>query len=363
MNPFVSKVNQTIKKTGLIKSGDRFLLGLSGGPDSVFLFWIFKKLQKKYNFFFEAIHVNYQVRGKDCQKEERLCQKLCKDNQVNLYIYKVPKSKIKKSQNFEQTARKIRYKAFLKTAFNNYQKLDIKKFKNSFKNNYLRRPAKIALAHNLDDQAETVIMNFFRGSGLKGVAGMRFSRKIGNNLEKTTVIRPLLKIPKKEIESFLRKQNIKYCLDRSNLNQKFKRNKIRHLLIPLIEKDFNSNIKRSLLKSSLLFQQAYEIVQKNALKKYKKALVNENLESKEISIDWKILKKEMPLIKSGVVRIIIKKIKGNLKNLNFATLEKLINYLENPQKKGDFKEIKSLIVFKKKSIINFKESKNKQQYK
>lgn len=219
MPNLIKKVQNFSFQEDLWKKGDKIVLGVSGGPDSMCLLDIFLKLQKKYSLDLIIVHVNYDLRGNDSQKDEALVRKVCETNQCKLVVLK-PKKKFEK--NLEENLRKLRY-AFLEKTRKKYG-FDL-----------------IAVAHNADDQIETFFLNLLRGSGEKGLAGMKTRNE--------QIIRPLLFCFKKEILAYAKKRKVKFRLDKTNQENDFTRNKVRNLLIPYLEKKFNPNIKKVILRT------------------------------------------------------------------------------------------------------------------
>lgn len=205
-----------------LKSTDTIIAGISGGPDSVFLLYLLKQLPIKTII----AHVNHKLR-KEADSDEKFVKDLTGKLSI---IFKSLKSNIKSlskkyKQGLEETGRKIRYDFFRKLA---------KKHKAKF----------IITAHHADDNLETVISNLVRGAGLQGLAGMQ-------NLEnsKIPLLRPLLNIPKNQILSYLKFKKIPFCLDKSNNSLVYRRNFIRHKIIPELKK-LNPNISDVVAKNS-----------------------------------------------------------------------------------------------------------------
>lgn len=218
----LKKIEATIRQYNLIAKKDKILIGVSGGPDSVALVYLLNGLKKKLKISLHIAHLDHMLRedsGKDSEYVGRLGNKLgipVTTAQINLKALAVHGS-------VEEIARNARFGFFFRAA---------KEIK----------AAKIALGHNLDDQAETVLMRILRGSGLYGLAGILPKRNIGG----FTLIRPLIEIRRGEIEAFLRQRRIKPRRDMTNKDEIYFRNKIRNKLLPLLEKGYNRNIKEVL---------------------------------------------------------------------------------------------------------------------
>lgn len=239
MSNLSKKVQNFAHANNIFWEGQKILIGVSGGADSVCLLHILLELAKKYRFSLQIAHVNYNLRGKDSAKDQELVKKIAKANDISLSVLKIEKPE--KVSNLENELREIRYEFFESE----------------------RRKLKfdcIAVAHNQDDQAETVLFRILRGSGLQGVAAMK--AKNGK------VIRPLLGVSRKEILDYMRKNKIKFRLDKTNLLAVFARNKIRLGLIPYLEKNYNISIKRNLANLAEISADAYEYISREAEKKF-----------------------------------------------------------------------------------------------
>ncbi len=223
------KVIRFIKENNLISEGDRVLIALSGGPDSVFLLHFFNKFKSKYKIVLGAVHINHLLRGNDSDRDEIFCKAIC--NELDIPIYTV-KANVKlyakrNKHSLEIAGRNIRYDFFEKI-------LSTKKY------------SKIATAHNADDNAETVLLNLIKGTGINGIAGIPVKRD--------KIIRPILCLSKKEILEYLEDNKFEYRIDESNLSNEYERNFLRNNVIPLIQKNLNPSFTENILNSSLNFQ-------------------------------------------------------------------------------------------------------------
>lgn len=199
----------------LIGRKDAVLVGLSGGADSVCLLHFLRYLSSEKHFALGAVHVNHGLRGKEALADQRFCEKICKAWDIPLVIQKTNAKKVAEKFNLspEHGARKARYDAFLQAA---------KKW----------GATKLALAHHLDDQAETVLLNMLRGTKVKGLAGIPLRRPLGNSVE---IIRPLLCVTRTEVETYLQNNHLTHITDKTNFDEAFTRNWIRNTLLPLLE--------------------------------------------------------------------------------------------------------------------------------
>ena len=204
---FYNKVRTFCRQKELFAGGDRVVIGLSGGADSVCLFLVLTELAKELDLTLFPVHINHNLRGEEADRDQEFCKELCRQHQLELRVVSVPVEKLAKERgmSLEEAGREARYKAFASVK----EECDCQK---------------IAVAHHKDDQAETVLFQLFRGSRLKGFSGM--AAKNG------ALVRPLLFVGRKEIEEYLKEKNQTYCIDSTNLEEEYTRNKIRHRILP-----------------------------------------------------------------------------------------------------------------------------------
>ena len=230
----ILKVN---KKYNLIENNDTIVVGFSGGPDSVFLVEMLKKLQNFINFKIYLVHINHLLRGKDAVSDENFSFEYAKKNNLEIFIKRIPVKEIAKEvgKTLEEVGREERYKFFSEI----YKKVGANK---------------IATAHNKDDQIETFLFRLIRGASLQGLEGI----KIKNN----NIIRPISEIYKKDILDYLNKNEIQYKIDKTNFENEFTRNSIRLDLIPFIEERYNIKFKDKIFS---LIKEIRENNQNNSL--------------------------------------------------------------------------------------------------
>lgn len=229
----------------LIDEGDKILIALSGGPDSVFLLRFLFKYKKRFKISIFAAHINHNLRGNDSDNDEIFCENLCSELNVPFFAENIDVKKFAKDSKFsiEQAARILRYEALNKIAGGNSLN-------------------KIATAHNLNDNAETVLLNLFKGTGLAGLAGIPVSRE--------NIIRPILNLPKEKILEYLNRNGFNYRIDKSNLTDDYQRNFIRNEIIPLLKSKINPSVEKAVFRTSEIIKGEKEILD---------AYLNENLNS------------------------------------------------------------------------------------
>lgn len=210
----IDKVRNTLNRYFLIKSGSEIIVGLSGGADSMCLLNCLYKLSKEYGFFVSAAHVNHGIRGEEADRDENFARENAEKLGLKFYStrYDVPKISEETGESEEECGRRLRYEYF--------SSLSEKIKKNS------GRDVFIATAHNLNDCAETFLLNVARGASLKGLCSIPPKR--GN------IIRPLINCSRDEIEKFDFENGIDFVTDSTNNSDDYSRNKIRHICLPVI---------------------------------------------------------------------------------------------------------------------------------
>lgn len=287
----VKKIQENIFRYELFPRGAKIVVGVSGGPDSVCLLDALHNLQKKYDLKLIVVHVNYGLRGKDSDLDEKLAKSLAEKYSLPIEILKV-----KKAGKSEDKLRTVRYAFFEKVS---------KKYKADA----------IAVGHNLNDQAETVLMRILRGTGLRGLGAIKFRN---NN-----IIRPLLNIPRKEIVAYLRSNKTPYRTDKSNLSADFTRNKIRNILLPQLEKEYNPNIQETLCKFSASAADDYDFIARFA-----KVWLAANKILKVSSLN-----NLHPSIRREVLRQAIEKNNPNLREIESAHIDEILKILKSNKNK------------------------------
>lgn len=213
------KVDNYITEQKMLRHGDSVIIGLSGGADSVCLFLLLNKLQKNLDLDLHVVHVNHGIRGESANNDEQFSKCLCEKYDIPFKAYHVdiPSLAKEKGLTVEEAGRNARYEIFSLYAKELSENVD---------------DVKIAVAHHMDDQAETVVFNMARGSGLKGMSGMAPVNVRTDEEESTCIIRPLLCLTKNEILKYLECENQEYCVDETNSDNDYSRNQIRNAVMP-----------------------------------------------------------------------------------------------------------------------------------
>ncbi|WP_102399467.1 tRNA lysidine(34) synthetase TilS [Haloimpatiens massiliensis] len=293
----LQKVLSTIDEYQMFKKGDKVIVGVSGGPDSMCLLHMLYLLKEKLHIEIVVAHINHCLRGNEADDDERYVKEYCKKINVQYYSKRIDINSIALEQNIscETAGRDARYNFFYE-----------------LKNKLVAQ--KIAVAHNANDQAETVLMRIMRGTGLAGAVGIKPIRD-------GIVVRPIIKLTRKEIESYCNDNKINARIDKTNFESIYSRNKVRLELIPYIEKNFNNDIVSTINRFANILFKDNEYIDLVASDKYKEYCT---LEYGKIIVR-KELFKEHEAILSRVIRIALKKLKGNLYNLETKHIYDIIH--------------------------------------
>lgn len=320
------KVLSTINKYELIKKGDKIVVGLSGGPDSVCLLHILNRMKEEWNLEIYAAHLNHQIRGIEAQKDAFYISKLCEDLGITFFIKSidVPKYCEDNGLSIEEGARKLRYEMFYE-------------IKHNIKAN------KIAIGHNLNDQAETILMRMMRGTGLQGLKGIDYIRD-------GVIIRPILDIERHDIEEYCKQNNLNPRIDQTNLESIYTRNKIRLELIPYMKDNFNSNIIESIVRMGNSLRSDNDYIENESLKKFKE-LSNITKDSVELNLNEYINLHNS--IKVRVLRNSIKEILGDTNFIDQRHIDDIIELEEDSKIDKVINLPRGVFVYRKKNSLVF----------
>lgn len=297
------KVLETIKKNNLIENGDKVVIGVSGGPDSITLLDVLLKIKNngKIKFNIVVCHINHLIREEAIEDEEYVIN-YCKKNNIEYYIKRAKVKDISKKEKIgtEEAGRKVRYEFF---------------------NEILKRTNsnKIATAHNKNDNVETVLMNIIRGSGTSGLKGIEVKRE--------NLIRPLINCAREEIEKYCNLNCLDPRIDKTNYENIYTRNKVRNMLIPYIKENFNPNIIEAINRLSDLSKEENIYLENQTKEEYSKVL----LEKKEDSIilDLKSFNLLESVIKSRIVLYTISELFGTKNGIEKKHIEDIIKLCSN----------------------------------
>lgn len=313
----LEEIIECIKSLKFLNNGDQIILALSGGPDSACLFYALNQMKSEFDLSINCVHVNHGLRGKASDADEYFVRSICKKYNCNLRVVSADIKKVASERKLstEEAGRIVRYQSF-------YEEAE-KVFKHTGKS------PKILIAHNMDDQAETILFRIIRGTGITGIKAMQ---KVEMTAAGFKIIRPLLDVSKRDILKALDTENFSYCKDNTNELPIYARNKIRLDIIPAME-SINPALKEAVIRlgdiareqEDFLDRKAYECIE--ALKSEYKIILTQYMSI--ISAD--VLRTYHVAIQKRVFSIILKQM-GILDNISYKHMESLVELLdsENP---------------------------------
>lgn len=304
INMIEKEVLNTIKKYNLINQNEKIICGVSGGPDSICMLDILRKISKEGKINFEIIvcHINHLIREEAIEDEEYVVN-YCKKNNIKFYVKRIDIKKYANNnkQGLEEAGRIARYNFFE----------EVLKKENA---------NKIAIAHNKNDKIETIIMKIIRGAGTAGLKGIEPKRK-------NKYIRPLIEIERAEIEDYCEKNNLEPRIDKTNFENDCTRNKIRNIVLPYIQKEFNPNIMQTLGRLSEIIDEEDKFLEKITIDTYQKLKINEK--EGYIVLDLKEFNKQEIVLKNRLIIYTIKKTIGNAQNIEKVNIDDIIKLCNN----------------------------------
>lgn len=313
MGAFLNKVYNFIEENHMLSSSDKIIVGLSGGADSVCLLCALNMLKDRLSLGEDgivAVHINHGIRGEEADGDENFARELCDKLGIAFKSYKKDIIAYAKELKLsvEEAGRKFRYQCFNDTlAENNF--------------------TKIAVAHNKNDLAETVIFNMLRGSGLNGMAGIPPTRD--------NIIRPLLDVTRKDIEEFLESIEQDYREDSTNASLDYDRNKIRHSILPTMC-DINQRAVEHICHMAKEANESYKFIHGKAMEEYESS-VDTDSNNKTVSLDVNQLLKYNPVLQEHLIHEALGEVAGAKKDISRKNVMSVVSLLY--QDTGKFVEL------------------------
>jgi tRNA(Ile)-lysidine synthase len=300
-----------IRRNRLFTPGDRIIVALSGGADSVCLLVVLNELKDVLGLTLKAVHVHHGLRGREADRDSEYAKELSQSLGVPFSCTHVDAAGYAREHRMsvEEAGRHLRYEIFEKERI-------------EFDGN------KIAVAHHADDQAETILYHLFRGTGLKGMGGIRPMRD--------RIVRPLLSVSKEEILAYLKEKGISYCEDSTNAHTDYARNRIRGFLLPKIREQINTRASENIIHAGEMAAKADEYLEKQAENFLKGCGTQETDESGRFTayaVEAEKLLKEDDIIKTYVIRSMIRSVKASMKDITMTHVESATALLSAPQGK------------------------------
>lgn len=298
------KVLSEIRKYNLIEHNDNIVIGVSGGPDSMALLYILLELQDKIEFNIYIAHLNHGVRGKDALRDQKFVKLQSEKLDLPYFTKNVDMIAygIENGITSEEAGRELRYGFFR----------EIIRTVGS---------GKIAVAHNKNDQAETLIMRFIRGTGIDGLKGMEY---ISDD-----IIRPILGISRDDIEKYITLNHIETVSDMTNFQAIYNRNKVRLELIPYIEEHFNPNIIATMWRTSELSALDSDFLNIYTKDIYRKIIKNKD--ASRVVLDVELFLELHSSIKQRIIRHSILELSNSLQGITEAQISNTLDLIEKEQ--------------------------------
>jgi len=298
----IDAVLKTIKKYNLINANDKIVLGVSGGPDSLFMLDVLNKLKEKLQIELVVAHVNHKIR-EEADSEEEFVREFAQKLNIEFYSKRIEAIKYANNNKMglEEAGRKIRYEFFEEVCMQ-------------------VGANKIAVAHNKNDKVETMIMHILRGSGISGLQGIQPKN---NN----KIIRPIIEIERKDIEEYCKKQHLEPRIDKSNFDNTYTRNKIRNVVIPYIKEEFNPNFIETMTRLSEVITEENIFLNNLVQKEYKEILLQ--VSEQQISLDLKKFNELDNILKKRIILYTVSNLRGGSQGIEKIHIEDIVKLCQN----------------------------------
>jgi tRNA(Ile)-lysidine synthase len=314
----IEEVRRTIAEERLLSRGDRVVVAVSGGADSVTLLHVLIQLRAALDLTLHVAHLDHALRG-ESRRDAEFVRELARQARVPSTIERQPVERLCEAESWslEDGARRLRYQFLLDVA---------------------RRcsASRVALAHTADDQAETVLLRLVRGTGLMGLGAIPISRpldyrsngrKQGHDIQ---LVRPLLRVWRRDITVYLKAHGLSACEDATNEDQRFLRNRVRHELLPLLERSYNGNVKTALTQLAEQSRWDYAYLQEAADRQWKR-LAKSGQPTAPVAISVAAFRRQPKALQRQVLRSAIRWVRGEPAQVEYRHwLEAERLFLERP---------------------------------
>ena len=308
----LENILSTIRRLSMLKPGDRVLVAVSGGPDSVALLHALYSLRDELGITLHAAHLNHSFRGKESDADAEYVAQLAGNLGVPCTVEKIDVPEIQRTLRLspEEAARLVRYEFLERVAD------EIAPRQRASRS--LGRANRIAVGHTADDQVETVLLNILRGAGIDGLSGMPPVRG--------RIIRPLIETRRSVVEEYVERQGLHPRIDATNLLATYARNRIRLELLPLLRREYNPEVDAAILRLSELATEDSAYLNMEAEETLARLKTSQNEQS--LSLDVPGLLECRPAIRRRVIRSAVSELRGGLADVGFVHVEDLLRLLD-----------------------------------
>jgi len=329
MHPFILNVKKTIAKYEMLQPGERVVVAVSGGADSMALLLVLWEIKRDLSLSLVVAHLDHGLRP-EAKEEKMFVRKAAADLGVPFVSRKVDVREWQKGQRLalQEAAREARYAFFLDAARE-------------------QKATKIALGHTADDQAESMVMRILRGSGTRGLSGIPPIRG-------GMMIRPLIESWRAEVESFLKDRRISFRSDPSNRSLHFLRSRIRHELLPILQQ-YNPRVRQTLVQMADLFRAEEGFWQKLVEEKFPAVARHHKRDS--LALDIPALMEQPFPLRLRILRYAIEKLRGHLRRINLSHMLAVESLLQSPEPNKNLHLPQGLVVEKTYHVLSFSKSK------
>lgn len=289
---------KTIEKHHMINPGECIIVGLSGGPDSLAMIHALSQLSVERSIRIVAVHINHMLRGELADADENFVRTFCSELAIPCHTFKINVEAMaaEEGMSFEEAGRKVRYDKFYEV---------MKQYEGT----------KIAIAHNKNDVVETFLINLMRGSGIDGLSSIDYIR---DNL----IIRPILDVPRIEVEKYCEIHNLNPRIDHTNNENHYLRNKIRNIVLPMLDDTFQISCGDVIDKTVQLMKIEQDYWQSKQIKLFEDICV---YDGEVIMISKDKFSQLHSAEKQHLTRFAIKKLTGSLHNISFDIIKRIVN--------------------------------------
>lgn len=335
----IEQVSEYIRLNNLIEEGDKIVVGVSGGADSVCLLHILKELYRNRSVELLVVHIHHGIRGEAADRDEAFVRRMAEELKLPFFSrhYDIPRIARERGMSEEEAGRELRYKTFLEIC-------------------KAHGCNKIAIAHNRNDNAETVLFHLFRGSGMKGLGGIPASRGFKTEEGSITIIRPLLAVLREEIEAYLKQKQLTYCIDASNLSESYSRNKLRHHVLSYVRDEINEGAVTHITEAAEELREAEEFIERQTRARYEKLVtISGHKDNPIYELKTEEFAQEDKVIRKGILMLILESLTGSRKDIGRVHILKLLELTEKPVGKqlnlpygiGARRTYQSLLIYRK----------------